>query len=468
MDLRGARVVIVGFGRSGRAAARLAAVLGAEVVVSENRRAEDLPPGDYYALLERGVRFETGGHRAETLLSADLVVVSPGVPPAVYESAQKKGLPVWGELEFAFRALRRRPPLVAVTGTNGKTTTTAMVADILRLSGFKVFAGGNYGIPLAEYVLSGEPAERLVLEVSSFQLETVEAFAPQAAAILNLTPDHLERYGDLGAYARAKARVFQNLPGEGVGLLPHPGLSGAGGELLLRECPDFRGSLLFFGDFPGLPVEVGERDFRLRIFGEEEVYSFAGFRLLGRHNRLNFAVAAALARTVGASPEAVQKAVRSFVGFPHRLEFVGSFGGVYFVNDSKATNVDATRVALESLSEPIVLILGGLHKGASYRPLYELIRRKVRLLILMGASRGVMAEELSGATEMRLAEGLAEALALALQEARPGDTVLLSPAAASFDQFESYEERGEVFRDLVLAYAPKVLAREEPSPEVYH
>ncbi|RUM87509.1 MAG: UDP-N-acetylmuramoyl-L-alanine--D-glutamate ligase [Thermodesulfatator sp.] len=467
MKLQGARVVILGFGRSGRAAARLAAVRGAEVVVSEMRDAEELPPGDYYALLERGVRFETGGHRRETLLSADLVVVSPGVPPAVYEPARLKGIPVVGELELAFRALQRKGPLVAVTGTNGKTTTTAMVADILRLSGFRVFVGGNYGIPLSEYVLSGEPAERLVLEVSSFQLETVETFSPQAAAILNLAPDHLERYGDLLAYARAKTRILENLPEEGVGLLPHPGLSGAGGELLLRESPDFRGSLLFFGDFPGIPVEVSQRDFRLRLFGEEETYSFTGFRLLGYHNRLNFAVAAALARWVGASPEAVRQAVHSFVGFPHRLEFVGSFGGVYFVNDSKATNVEATRTALESLSAPIVLILGGLHKGASYRPLYELIQRKVRLLILMGASRGLMAEELSGATETRLAEGLAEALALALNEARPGDTVLLSPAAASFDQFESYEERGEVFRELVLTYAPQVLA-EGDFPEVYH
>ena len=299
MELRGARVVVLGFGRSGRAAARLAAVLGAEVVVSEVRRAEDLPPGDYYALLERGVRFETGGHRTETLTSADLVVVSPGVSPAVYAPAKRKGIPVWGELEFSFRALRRRVPLVAVTGTNGKTTATAMVADILRLSGFKVFTGGNYGIPLAEYVLSGEPADRVVLEVSSFQLETVEEFSPQAAAILNLTPDHLERYGDLRAYARAKARVFQNLPEEGVGLLPHPGLPGAGGELLLRELPDSRGSLLFFGDFPGLPVEVGAREFRLRLSGEE-VYSFSGFRLLGRHNRLNFAVAAAKSYLHGA------------------------------------------------------------------------------------------------------------------------------------------------------------------------
>ncbi|MBX6422077.1 UDP-N-acetylmuramoyl-L-alanine--D-glutamate ligase [Thermosulfurimonas sp. F29] len=465
-ELRGARAVVLGFGRSGRAAARLLAVFGAEVVVSESRPAEELPQGDLYALSERGVRFETGGHRRQTLLSADLVVVSPGVPPEVFREAQEAGIPVLGELELAFRALRRKEALVAVTGTNGKTTVTAMVSDILRLSGYRVFTGGNFGIPLSEYVLSGEPADRVVLEVSSFQLETIREFAPAVAVILNLTPDHLERYAGLEDYARAKLRLLENLSGGGTGLLPHPGLSGAGGEILLRELPDTRGRILFFGDFPGLPVELRGAEFVLRLF-EEEVYGFSGFRPPGRHNRLNFAVAAAAARLVGATPEGVRRALRGFVGFPHRLEYIGSFGGVYFVNDSKATNVDATVKALESLEAPIILIAGGLHKGASYRPLYGLIRKKVRLLVLMGASRFVMAEELSGATETRLTENLAEALAVALREARPGDTVLLSPAAASFDQFSGYEERGEVFRDLVLGYAPKVLAPEE-RPEVYH
>ncbi|HFC97623.1 MAG TPA: UDP-N-acetylmuramoyl-L-alanine--D-glutamate ligase [Thermosulfurimonas dismutans] len=466
VDLRGAKAVVLGFGRSGRAAARLLAVLGARVVVSETRRAEDLPPGDYYALQERGVRFETGGHRQETLLAADLVVTSPGVPPEVWGQARRKGIPVWGELELAFRALRKPVPILAVTGTNGKTTTTAMISDILRLSGFKVFTGGNYGVPLSEYVLSGEPAERLVLEVSSFQLETVERFSPTVAAVLNLTPDHLERYSDLGEYARAKLRLLENLSGEGLGLMPHPDLPGAGGDLLWRE---FHGSqrILFFGRAPGLAVEVRQGEFVLRPGEEEETYSLSGFRLCGEHNRLNFAVAAFMARVCGADPGAIRKALRSFVGFPHRLEYIGNFGGVYFVNDSKATNVDATLRALESLPAPIILLAGGQHKGASYRPLFQAVRSRVRILILMGASRFLMAEELAGATETHLVENLPEALALALRLARPGDTVLLSPAAASFDQFSSYEERGEVFRDLVLSYAPRVLAPEE-RPEVYH
>jgi len=467
LNLRGLRAVVLGFGRSGRAAARLLAVSGAEVTVSERRRLEELPPGDVYALSERGLRFETGGHRRNTLLSADLIVVSPGIPPEVYQEAEQRGIPVIGELELAYQALKRKDNLVAVTGTNGKTTTTAMISDLLKLSGFKVFTGGNFGIPLSEYVLSGEPADRVVLEVSSFQLETIRTFKPRVGVILNLTPDHLERYRDLRAYARAKLRLLENLGPEEGAILPHPELPGAGGEILLREIPETRADLLFFGSLPGLSVEVREGDFVLRLEEGEENYSFAGFRLLGRHNRLNFAVAALAGRLCGAGPEAVRKTLTACVGFPHRMEFLGSFGGVYFVNDSKATNVDATLKALEGLSPPIVLIAGGLHKGASYRVLYEPIREKVRVLILMGASRFIMAEELSGATETLVVEGLAEALAMALKVARPGDTVLLSPAAASFDQFENYEERGEVFRELVLTYAPKVLSPKE-GPEVYH
>ncbi len=467
MDFRGLRSVILGFGRSGRAVARLLTVLGAQVTVSEKRSFEDLPQAEAYALLEQGVRFETGGHRSETLQAADLIVVSPGVPPEVYQEAASQGVPVIGELELAYQVLKEKDRLLAITGTNGKTTTVAMLSDILKLAGYRVFTGGNYGIPLSEYVLSGEPADWVVLEVSSFQLETIRTFAPRVGAILNLTPDHLERYRDLWSYAQAKLRLLENQEAGDRILLPHPGLAGAGGEILLARYPETEAQLLFFGDFPGLPVEVRDKEFFLRTEKGEERYDFQGFRLLGKHNRLNFAVAAMMARLVGAEPEAIRKALRSFVGFPHRLEYIGSFGGVYFVNDSKATNVDATLKALEGLSPPLVLIAGGLHKGASYRPLYPLIKQKVRVLILMGASRYVMAEELSGATETYLAEGLAEALALALKTARPGDTVLLSPAAASFDQFASYEERGEVFRDLVLHYAPKVLAGGE-RPEVYH
>ena len=458
--LKGKRVIVLGFGRSGQAATRLLLVLGAEVTVSEAKSREKLPASVLRAFEEQGVRFETGGHRKETLAQAELVVVSPGVPREHYLWLKGEGIPVWGELELGYRFLSPGKKIIAITGTNGKTTTTAMVTDILRLSGHRVFVGGNYGTPLCEFLLTGERADYVVLEVSSFQLETIESFRPQVATILNITPDHLERYRDFEEYALTKARIYEFQEKEDWLILP---------EELPTPLPFPRGKVCFFGESPKFGARVVPGGFYLILEGGEEFYSFAGFKPLGHHNRLNFAVAALAARLAGGSPEGIQEAVRAFVGFPHRLEFIGAFGGVYFVNDSKATNVDATRKALEGLSEPIVLIMGGRHKGASYRPLIPLLREKVRLLILMGESRHVMAEELREATETKIVENLEEAVAVAISEATAGDTVLLSPAAASFDQFENYQERGDVFRELVLGYAPQFLGEDNRTQLItYH
>ncbi len=458
--LKGQKVVVLGFGRSGQAATRLLLVLGAKVIVSEARPREKLSASVLKNFEEQGVIFETGGHRPETLSQADLVVVSPGVPKAQYACAKRAGIPVWGELELAYRFLSPGKKIVAITGTNGKTTTTAMVADILRLSGHRVFIGGNYGTPLCEFLLAGEKADYVVLEVSSFQLETIETFRPQVAVILNITPDHLERYRDFEEYTLTKARIYANQGREDWVILP---------EELPAPLPFPPGKVYFFGKNPRFGARVVPGGFYLHLEEGEEFYSFAGFKPLGDHNRLNFAVAALAARLAGAAKEGVKEAVRAFVGFPHRLEFIGSFGGVYFVNDSKATNVDATKKALEGISAPIVLILGGKHKGATYRPLISLIKEKVKLLILMGESRYVMAEDLHGLVETKIVENLEEAVAVAISEAVAGDTVLLSPAAASFDQFENYQERGDVFRELVLGYAPQFLGEDNRTQLItYH
>ncbi|HHI96751.1 MAG TPA: UDP-N-acetylmuramoyl-L-alanine--D-glutamate ligase [Thermodesulfatator atlanticus] len=458
--LRGRKVVVMGFGRSGQAALRLLLVLGARVVVSEARPREKLSASLLRNFEEQGVVFETGGHRPETLTQADLVVVSPGVPRQQYAPALAKGIPVWGELELAFRFLTPTKKVIAITGTNGKTTTTAMVTDILRLSGQRVFVGGNYGTPLSEFLLTGEKAEVVVLEVSSFQLETIETFRPKVAVILNITPDHLERYRDFEEYALAKARIYENQKADDFVILP---------EKLPTPLPFPHGKVFFFGHETKIGARLTPGGFFLQWEEEREFYSFVGFKPLGEHNRLNFAVAALAARLAGATREGVQEAVRAFVGFPHRLEFIGSFGGVYFVNDSKATNVDATVKALEGLSAPIVLIMGGQHKGGSYRPLLSLVKEKVRLLILMGESRYLMAEDLGGIVETKIVENLEEAVAVAISEARVGDTVLLSPAAASFDQFENYQERGDVFRELVLGYAPQFLGEDNRTQLItYH
>ena len=336
-----------------------------------------------------------------------------------------------------------------------------MLTDILRLAGRRVFVGGNYGTPLSEFILAGQKAEEIVLEVSSFQLETIETFRPQVALLLNVTPDHLERYRDFDQYFETKLRLFENQLPEDAALWPE--------ELSLPQGFSFRSQLYTFGFSEGASAFLKEGSFFIRLHGQEEKYSFAGFKPLGLHNRLNFVAAALAARIAGVGPEAIERALRSFVGFPHRLEFIACFGGVYFVNDSKATNVDATLKALEGLAGPIVLILGGKHKGVSYRPLAPLIRKKVRLLILMGESRFLMAEELRSLTETKVVENLEETVTVAISEAMAGDTVLLSPAAASFDQFENYQERGDVFRELVFAYAPQFLGEDNRAEMVtYH
>ncbi len=464
LDLKGKKVVVVGFGRSGQAATRLLLRQGARVVVSERRPKKDFAPGMIRNLQESGVIFEWQDHNPKTLQQADLVVVSPGVPLAVYAPAVAVGVPVIGELELACRFLEG-PKVVAITGTNGKTTTTAMVADILRFSGFKVFIGGNYGTPLSEFVVTRQRADYVVLEVSSFQLETTVSFAPDVGLLLNITPDHLERYLSFEDYARTKWFLFAHQREDQIAIIPKEIVDPEGRRETLP------GRVFTFGPDKTCNAWLSEGGFSLKVspYHIVEDYTFAGFKLLGEHNRLNFVAAALTARLAGAQAQGVKRALESFVGFPHRLEYIGCFGGVYFVNDSKATNVDATVKALEGLSGPIILILGGKHKGASYIPLAPLIREKVRLLILMGDSRHKMAEELRDLTLTRIVPSLEEAVALAISEATAGDTVLLSPAAASFDQFENFQERGDVFREIVLAYAPEYLGEDERVKRVtYH
>ncbi len=451
-NLKGKTVVVIGFGRSGQSAVRLLNLKGAFIIVSEAKNKEELPAGLVSAFEAQGVEFETGGHSPETITSADLVVVSPGVSPAVYKDALKKDIPVISELELAWNFLseREKKNTIAITGTNGKTTTTAMVSELLKLSGFAVFTGGNYGIPLSEYVVAGIELDKIVLEVSSFQLENIKTFAPKTGVVLNITPDHLERYKSEKEYAFYKFRIFENQKKEDYSILPRE----------LRFYQDFyemvKGKEMFFSEEEkeGVSAFLKENEFVLRFEGEEEKYSFSGFKLFGLHNRLNYMVASLCARLMGASRESVQRLVKEFTGFPHRLEFVGKFGGVYFVNDSKATNVDATLQALRGMPAPIILILGGRHKGGSYSPLYSYIKEKVKVLIVTGEARDIILEELGSATETYVTENLGEALALAFTVAKPGDTVLFSPACSSFDAFRDYQERGDVFKELVKKYAP--------------
>ncbi len=462
--LKEKRVVVIGFGRSGQAAVKLLLKCGARVIVSESK------PLDYFSeelinsFVRDGVAFEVG-HAEALLSSADLVVVSPGVPKEVYKICIRKDIPVIGELELAWQCLPRelKENTVAITGTNGKTTTTAMCGEMLRLSGYKTFIGGNYGIPLSDLVVKGAKVEKVVLEVSSFQLETIETFSPRIGVLLNITPDHLDRYSSFEEYAYYKYRLFEYQGREDFSILP------------LREAwfhkyrPLVRGKIIYFAEepFPGKGAFLKEEKELVIRLDEEEVYDFSSFKLCGMHNRLNCAAAALSARLIGARKEAVSELIDTFVGFSHRMEYIASFAGVDFINDSKATNVDATLKALESLSGSVILIMGGRFKGGKYEVLRPQIKAKVKTLILMGEARERLGEELEGVVETKYAKNLKEAFQLALKASKPGDVILLSPGCASFDEFKNYEERGEAFRRLVLEEAPRFYG-EEKSQRVYH
>ncbi len=463
MQLKDKRVVVIGFGKSGQAATKLLLKHGAEVVVSENKSRSKLDEKLLKSFEKKGVVFETGINKPKTLISADLVVVSPGVSQEIYEIALKKDIPVIGELELAWLFLPFKENTIAITGTNGKTTTTAMISEILKLSGYSVFTGGNYGIPLSELVFSGIKVDRVVLEVSSFQLETIKTFAPKVGILINITPDHLERYSSEEEYAYYKYKMFENQNLGFYSVLP------LNQKWFYRFEYLIKGNRLFFSEKKekdSCAWLVDNKKFVIKLGEKEEVYSFGGFKLLGIHNKINYMIASLGGRLMGATEKSIKRLVKEFSGFPHRLEYIGCFGGVYFINDSKATNVDATLQALKGLQPPIILIMGGKHKGASYEPLVPYIKEKVKMLILMGEARYIIAEDLGFITNIFLTETLSQAVNLAIKLSEPGDTVLFSPACSSFDQFKSYEERGDFFKKLVFKYAPQHL--KETLKEVYH
>lgn len=447
-ELCGRRVVVVGLGRSGLAAARFLRAVGAEVTVTDRAPRGTLAGADELEAL--GVRVEAGGHGGGTVAGAELVVTSPGVArdAGVLDEARRAGAEVIGELELAWRCIDE--PVAAVAGTNGKSTTTALLGAMLEAAGMKVFVGGNIGTPLIEYAASGEKADICVVEVSSFQLETVSSFRPRVAVLLNITEDHLDRYEDFDDYARTKMRLFENQgPGDfAVVNRADPVVMG----LVGRMRPASR--LIGFGGRPGadgVVIEGGRVVFRLD--GREESMDMSRFGLAGAHNRENLAAAFAAAMALGAAARSAERAAAAFRGLPHRMELVGEFGGVRYYDDSKATNVGAVVKTLEGIDGPVVLIAGGRNKGGDFSPLREAVKGRVKLTVLIGEARCELEAALSGAVPTRLAGGMAEAVAAAREAACAGDTVLLSPACASFDMYRGFEERGEHFKEVVEASA---------------
>jgi UDP-N-acetylmuramoylalanine--D-glutamate ligase len=447
MELKGKKVLVVGLGKSGLAAALFLRHRGAQVTVSDVRSAEALAK-DIPALLDEGIMVETGGHGLLTFRRQDLIVVSPGVPLNTPELAQVKsfGLPVIGELELAARFLKGRT--LAITGSNGKTTTTALVGEILQKAGMPTLVGGNIGVPVVELIDQSTDESWSVLEVSSFQLESTERFHPRIAVILNITPDHLDRHGSFENYALAKERIFAAQDESDVVVLNADNARAA--QAAVRSV----GKVYFFSAehsvMQGAWVEDGLLVYRAgKDEPLEEIMPLSGIPLQGAHNVENVLAAVCASRQAGVSREQIRSGVEAFKAVEHRLEFVAQVDGVDFYNDSKATNVDATAKAVASFSSGIHLILGGKDKDSDYRQLAELLRARVRAIYTIGSAATKIESQLRGVVPILSSETLDNAVNAAASAARPGEVVLLAPACSSFDQFENYEQRGRVFKELV-------------------
>jgi UDP-N-acetylmuramoylalanine--D-glutamate ligase len=445
-DVQGKRVTVVGAARSGIAAAELLARRRAHVTLTEVRPAV----AEAEPLRGLGVQLELGGHRPETLTDADLIVLSPGVPPdlPIVQKARERGVPVIGELELASRWLSGR--VVAITGTKGKSTTTALTGRILEAAGYRVTVGGNIGAPLSAQVSGSTPDTVHVVEASSFQLEQIETFHPWIAVMLNFSPDHLDRHPDIESYGAAKARIFENqtaddwavINADDPAVLELARKGRARQRLFARRTPIEQGTAIEGGwivdrraDRPAPPV---------RLVPLEAIH------LLGPHLVSDVMAAATVGAIAGGAPEALTAGVESFRGLEHAMELVAEIGGVRFVNDSKATNVEAALRSVESFEAGLVPIMGGRFKGGDLRLLREPLAARAKAVVAIGEARPLLREALEGAVDVREAASLDSAIEQAYALAKPAGVVLLAPACASFDQFRDYAERGRKFKEAVL------------------
>ena len=450
MDVQGKRVLVVGLGKSGVASSLFLQSRGARVTVSDEKSQEQLRT-EIPALLDKGIMVETGKHGERTFRDQDLIVVSPGVPNDVPQlmNARKMGIPVIGEIELAARYLEGK--VIAITGSNGKTTTTTLTGEVIAAGGLQSLVGGNIGTPAITFVDQSSPNTWVVLEISSFQLETIETFKPHIAAILNITPDHLDRHGSMEAYIAAKARIFETQTDKDFAVLnmDDPTCVALGQKLTPRVYWFSRKTEVERGSF----VRGGRIVFR-DARGEREIMPVEEITLKGAHNLENVLAAAAMGILAGVEPAKVRRAVKGFKAVEHRLEYTATMRGVQYFNDSKATNVDATIKALESFPGNIHLILGGKDKGSDYSVLNDLLKARVKRVYTIGAAAQKIESQISG-VNVTSAGTLDQAVRKASEFAEPGDVVLLAPACASFDQFQSYEQRGRVFKEVVRALAAR-------------
>jgi UDP-N-acetylmuramoylalanine--D-glutamate ligase len=451
MTYQGRKVLVVGAARSGVAAAAFLLESQARVVLTDAKSEAELGPAlePLRALAKSSgeLELELGGHKAESFRSCDFIVVSPGVPLALpyFDESRKKGIPILAEVELAYRHLKGR--ILGITGSNGKTTTTILTAELLRGSGLKGHAAGNMGVPLISFVAQSAPDDVYSTELSSFQLEGIHRFRPAAGVILNLTPDHMDRYRGFEEYIAAKERLFMN---------QNPA------DFAVLNADDERTSAIA-RRIPSTPVLFSRRSAPPRglflrggrvvseIAGlERDLFGVDDIQLKGAHNVENVLAACALALLAGAAPESLRNVIRNFKGVEHRLEWVAEIDGVQYFNDSKATNVDAAVKSLEAFPGGIHLIAGGRDKGGDFSVLRSLVRERVRQVILIGEAAGKIRKALRDCVEMSEARDMRQAVLSCRKKAQPGDVVLLAPACASFDMFRDYEHRGQMFKEAVL------------------
>ena len=436
-DYRDKQITIIGAGSTGRSLAKFFLVQGARVVLSDNRSAELLDNLD--ELNRAGVWMDLGGHTPELFITADLIVTSPGVPLdiPVLDLCRQKGIPILGEVEIAWHQLTGT--MIGITGTNGKSTVTTLIGEMLKAWGENAFVGGNLGTPLIDAV--GHDYQWQVVELSSFQLETIEDFRPGYAMLLNISEDHLDRYPDMASYATAKARIFENLGEDDVAIL------NADDPQVIQAASATAAKKVFFSSRTVLESGMSLSDDKIiwRWQDSEVIFAANELKLRGQHNRENVMAALIPLLIEGCPAEIVWSAARNFTGLAHRMEFLGQLNGASWYDDSKGTNIGSVLKSLAGLEKPVVLIAGGKDKQGDLSALKPMIRDKVDHLVLIGGAAERMSQAFDGLTTIHRAADMHEAVGIAAQVSSPGGSVLLSPGCSSFDMFKNFAERGRIF-----------------------
>lgn len=450
------RVLVVGFGITGIAVAKYMTKKGAKVIVTDTKKESELLES-VTACADLKLEYDLGRPNNKPFPAVDLIVVSPGVPLNIkaLDEARATNTLVTSEIELA--AAEIREPIVGVTGTNGKTTTTHLIGEMFKAAGKTVFLGGNIGKPLLDYVTEGLKTDVIVAELSSFQLELIESLRPVAAVFTNLEEDHMDRYSDMNAYSQAKRKLLRACtPGSFVALnYDSPNIAkfkdeNQGKILWFMKGDPMKVGGAFAENFSGTYLNVATKKVTFRLNGKEDIFDLAQFRLFGEHNKENLMAAICIARVMDVQPSAIQTVINTFKGVSHRLEFIRKKDGVFFFNDSKGTNVMSVQKSLSSFNaNPIILIAGGKDKNSDFSPLVDLVKKKCKILVLLGEAKEKINRAIGDYAETYLVGTFEEAVLLSYQKSRSGDIILLSPGCASYDMFRNYEERGDYFKKLV-------------------